>query len=172
MNWKEVLKPDWYLIGLLPLALGIISYVISIANSVPLWGFLWVCPVTAILIGIILPSRNRFAISALVAWIFFGPLMPALFDTINMLQLNQFHHFASAAVLLVILYHWREIWNTKGFLFGVTSFGAFVIITVNLSGGLVNLLEPSKVLTPPIWIGVFSAVLSVAILLWHKPEKS
>lgn len=169
MNWKEFLK-DWHLVGLLPLVFGIISYVIAIANSVPLWGFLWVCPVTAILIGIILPSRNRFAISALVVWIFNGPLMPALFDTINMFQLNQFHHFVSATILLVILYHWREIWNSKGFLFGLASFFAFVIITLNLSGGVVNLLEPFKNIgSPPMWLGVILAILSVAIFLWYKP---
>jgi len=169
MDWKEILKPDWHLVGLLPLVFGLVSYVIAIANSVPLWGFLWVCPLTAILTGIVLPSRNRFAISALAAWIFNGPLMPALADTANMLQLSQLHHFMSAAVLLVIMYHWKEIWDGKGILFGVASFYAFVVITLNLSGGVVNLLEPLKnAATPPLWYGAALAVLSVAILLWYK----
>ncbi len=166
------LNLNWYLVGLLPLAFGILSYIIAIARSVPLWDLLWVCPLTAVASGIVLLllPRNRFAISALAAWIFSGPLNPALFETIDMLQLHQFHHFMSALALLVILYHWREIWSTKGFFFGLASFYAFVIITLNLSGGVVNLLEPFKNTgLPPMWMGMISALLAVIIFLWHKP---
>lgn len=163
---------NWYLIGLLPLVFGILSYIIAIARSVPPWNLLWVCPVTAVATGIVLLflPRNRFAISAILAWIFIGPLMPALFETIDMLQLNQFHHFMSVLALFVILYHWKEIWSTKGFLFGLASFGAFVIITLNLSGGVVNLLDPFKKSgLPPMWIGIIFAILSIIIFLWYKP---
>jgi len=165
------LNLNWHLVGLLPLVFGIISYIIVIIHSIPLWGLLWVCPFTAVATGIILlflPS-NRFVISALAAWIFFGPLMPALFETADMFQLNQLHHFMSVLALFVILYHWKEIWSTKGFFFGLTSFGAFVIITVNLSKGVVNLLDPfKKVGVPPMWIGIIFAVFSIVIFLWYK----
>jgi hypothetical protein len=165
---KEV-SSGWYWVGLLPLAFGILSYIIVIKRSVPLWGLLWVCPMTAIIAGVVLLTlpRNRFAVSALVAWIFNGPLPPAL--TENNLQLHQFHHVVSAAVLLVILYHLREIWNIKGALFGLASFYGFAIITVNLSGGIVNLLKPWQGSVPPLWAGVIFAVLAVVIFLWYKP---
>ncbi len=166
---KEV-SSGWYWVGLLPLAFGILSYIIVIKRSVPLWGLLWVCPMTAVIAGVVLLAlpRNRFAVSVLVAWIFNGPFWPALFE--NNLQLHQFHHIVSAAVLLVILYHLREIWNIKGALFGLASFYGFVIITVNLSGGMVNLLKPwQESVPPPLWAGVIFVVLSVVIFLWYKP---
>ena len=144
MNWKQFLKPNWHLVGLLPLAFGILSYIIAITRSVSLWGFLWACPVTAVATGVVLLflPRNRFTISTAAAWILNGPFLVAIAETISCLQLDQFHHIMSAVVFFVILYHWREIWSTKGFLFGVTSFYAFTIITVNLSGSMVNLLRP------------------------------
>ena len=161
----------------MPLAFGILSYVFTVAGFAEPWKLqwtswgllLWACPLTAVMAGAVLLflPRNRFAVSALAAWIFNGPLMPALFETSQMFQLWQFHHFVSAAVLLVILYHRREIWSTRGFLFGAASFYAFVIITFNLSGGAVNFLEPFKRFEPPMWQGVVSAILSAAILLWH-----
>lgn len=172
------MKTKWYLVGVLPLVFGILSYIITISRFADPWKLqwtswgllLWACPLTAVVGGMVLLlfSHNRFAMSALIAWILNGPLLPALFDSREMLQLQQFHHFVSAAVLLVILYHWKEIWSTKGILFGVVSYYAFVIITVNLSGGVVNLLEPFKKIEPPMWQGVISAILSVLIFLWHK----
>jgi len=170
----------WYLVGLAPLVFGIISYVITITHFADpgkiqwiSWGLLlWVCPLTAVAGGIVLLSlpRNRFAVSAVVAWISNGPLLPALFDSKEMLTLQQFHHFVSAVVLLVILYHWRKIWSTKGFFFGVFSYYAFVLITVNLSGGVVNFLEPFKEKgVPPMWMGLIFAVISIVIFLWYKP---
>ncbi len=172
------LSSRWYLIGLLPFAFGILSYFITIAHLADPWKFqwtslgllLWVCPFTAVVGGIVLLlfPRNRFILSALVAWIFNGPLMPAL--TENNLSFQQFHHLVSAGVLLVILYHIREIWNIKGALFGLASCYAFTIITVNLSGGVVNLLRPwRESAPPPLWVGVIFAVLAIVIFLWHKP---
>src|SRR4030042_1606379 len=174
---KEV-NPGWHWVGLLPLVFGILSYIITITHFAdPLklhwisWGLLlWVCPLTAVAGGIVLLlfPRSRFAISTVVAWISNGPLLPALSE--NNLSLQQFHHLVSAAVLLVILYHLREIWSPKGILFGLASFYAFVIITVNLSGGVVNLLQPFKESgLPPMWLGIIFAIFSAIILLWHKP---
>ncbi len=174
---KEI-SPRWHWVGLLPLIFGVLSYIITITRFADPWKFqwtswgllLWVCPLTAVLGGAILLlfPYNRFAISAVVAWIANGPLLPAL--TENNLSLQQFHHLVSAAVLLVILYHLREIWNIKGALFGLTSYYASVIITVNLSGGVVNLLRPFRESgLPPIWLGIIFAILAVAIFLWHKP---
>lgn len=170
MNFKLIFKRDWHLVGLLPLIFGLLSYIIAIARSAPLQDLLWACPVTAVVGGaILLLSRDRFAISAVAAWILNGPLMPALFETIDMLQLHQFHHFMSALALFVILYHWREIWSTKGFLFGIFTFYAFVLITLNLSGGVVNLLTPLKnIEPPPMWQGALFAIIAAAIFLWHK----
>jgi len=173
------MKTKWYWVGLLPLIFGILSYVITISRFVDPWKLqwtswgllLWACPLTAVLTGIVLMSysRNRFAVSAIAAWILNGPLLPALFESRQMLQPQQFHHFVSAAILLVILCHWREIWNTKGFLFGIVSYYAFVIITVNLSGGAVNLLEPFKIHGSPLMlVGIIFAIISFAIFLWYR----
>ena len=172
---KEV-SSGWYWVGLLPLAFGILSYLITIAHLADPWKFqwtslgllLWVCPFTAVVGGtvLLLFPRNRFILSALVAWIFNGPLMPAL--TENNLSLQQFHHLVSASVILVILYHIREIWNIKGALFGLASCYAFTIITVNLSGGAVNLLKPWQEGVPSLWAGVIFAILAVVIFLWYK----
>ena len=173
---KEV-SSGWYWVGLLPLAFGILSYLITIVHLADPWKFqwtslgllLWVCPFTAVVGGtvLLLFPRNRFILSALVVWIFNGPLMPAL--TENNLSLQQFHHLVSAAVLLVILYHIREIWNIKGALFGLASCYAFTIITVNLSGGVVNLLKPWQEGVPSLWAGIIFTVLAAVIFLWHKP---
>ncbi len=174
---KEI-SPNWYWFGLLPLVFGILSYLITIAHFADPWKlqwtswglFLWACPFTAVVGGALLLflPRNRFAISALVTWISNGPLLPALSE--NNLSFQQFHHLVSAAVLLVILYHIREIWSPKGILFGLASYYAFVIITVNLSGGVVNLLQPFKESgSPPMWLGIIFAVLAVVIFLWSKP---
>ncbi len=174
---KEI-SPSWHWVGLLPLVFGILSYVVAITRFADPWKLqwtswgllLWACPFTAVVGGALLLSlpRNRFAISALVAWISNGPLLPALSE--NNLSLQQFHHLVSAAILLVILYHIREIWSPKGILFGLASYYAFVIITVNLSGGVVNLLQPFKESgLPPMWLGIIFAVLAVVIFLWPKP---
>ena len=173
---KEI-SPGWHWAGLSSLTFGILSYIITITRFADpwklqwtSWGLLmWVCPFTAVVGGtvLLLLPRNRFAVSVVAAWIFNGPLLPALSE--NNLQLQQFHHLVSAAVLLVILYHIREIWSPKGILFGLTSFYAFVIITVNLSGGMVNLFRPFKESGPPsMWLGIIFAILSVVIFLWHR----
>lgn len=174
---KEV-NPGWHWVGLLPLTFGLLSYIITITRFADPWKLqwtswgllLWVCPFTAVMTGVVLLllPRNRFAISAVAVWIFNGPLLPVLSE--NNLQLQQFHHLVSAAVLLVILYHLREIWSSKGILFGLASFYAFVIITVNISGGVVNLLKPWQESVPPsLWAGVIFAILAVVIFLWYKP---
>lgn len=165
------MKINWHLVGILPLVFGILSYIIAITHSVSLWGLLWACPLIAVVGGIVIlfMPRNRFAVSAVAGWILVGPLLVALFETKQNLQLQQFHHIASAVAFFVILYHWKEIWNTKGFLFGMIGFYAFTIITVNLSGGAVNLLEPMKIQGPPsMRVGIIFVMIAVAIFLWHK----
>jgi|SRR3989344_27804 len=175
---KEI-SPNWHWVGLLSLVFGILSYTITIIRFADQWKLqwaswgllLWVCPLTAVAGGMVLLlfPRNRFVVSAVVAWISNGPLLPALSE--NNLSLQQFHHLVSAAVLLVILYHIREIWDMKGILFGLASYYAFVIITVYLSGNTVNLLRPWRESgLPPLWLGVIFVILAVAIFLWHKPD--
>ena len=171
------LSSRWYLIGLLPLAFGILSYFITITHLADPWKFqwaslgllLWVCPFTAVVGGavLLLFPHNRFILSTLIAWIVNGPFLPAL--TENNLSLQQFHHLVSAGVLLVILYHIREIWNIKGVLFGLVSYYAFTIITVHLSGSAVNLLRPwQESGLPPLWLGITFAILAVTVFLWYK----
>ena len=175
---KEI-SPNWHWVGLLSLVFGILSYTITIIRFADQWKLqwaswgllLWVCPLTAVAGGMVLLlfPRNRFVVSAVVAWISNGPLLPALSE--NNLSLQQFHHLVSAAVLLVILYHIREIWDMKGILFGLASYYAFVIITVYLSGNTVNLLRPWRESgLPPLWLGVIFVILAVAIFLLHKPD--
>jgi len=169
MDWRGFWKRDWYLVGILPLAFGILSYIIVISRSVPLWGLFWVCPITALMTGLVLLflPHNRFAVSTVIAWIFNGPLLPALHDTSEMLQLEQLHHFASAFVLLVILAHWREVWNAKGLLFGIASYYAFTIITFNLSMGVTNFLKTFEAFSPPLEAGIVFAIAAVIIFLWY-----
>jgi len=172
------LKNNWHLVGLLPLAFGLLSYGITISGfddpwklQWTSWGLLlWTCPLTAVATGVILLSlpRNRFAISAMAAWILTGPLLPALFNAREMLQFQHFHHFVSAITLLIILFNWKQIWNTKGFLFGISSFYTFAIITFNLSGGVVNFLEPFEGIEPPMWHGAIPGALAIIIFLWYK----
>lgn len=170
MDWREFWEHKWHLLGLVPLAFGILSYIIFLSRSVPLWGLFWACPITALMTGLVLffIPQNRFAVSALAAWIFNGPLLPALAETSEMLQLEQLHHFASAFVLLVIIAHWKEIWNTKGILFGIASYYAFTIITFNLSGGVANFLTPFETHSPPLEAGIVFAIAAVVIFLWYK----
>ena len=90
------LSSRWYLIGLLPLAFGILSYFITIAHLADPWKLqwtslgllLWACPFTAVVGGtvLLLFPRNRFILSALVAWIFNGPFLPALTENNLSLQ--------------------------------------------------------------------------------------
>lgn len=173
---KEI-SPNWHWVGLLSLVFGMLSYVITITHFADPWKLqwaswgllLWVCPLTAVAGGatLLLFPRNRFVLSALVAWISNGPLLSALSE--NNLSLQQFHHLVSAAVLLVVLYHLREIWSPKGILFGLVSYYAFVIITVNLSGSVVNLLQPFKESgLPPMWLGIIFVLFAAVILIWHK----
>src|SRR3989344_7784421 len=172
---KEI-SPNWHWVGLLSLVFGILSYTITIIRFADQWKLqwaswgllLWVCPLTAVAGGMVLLlfPRNRFVVSAVVAWISNGPLLPALSE--NNLSLQQFHHLVSAAGLLVILYYIREIWDIKGALFGLASCYAFTIITVNLSGGAVNLLKPWQEGVPSLWAGVIFAVLAIAVFLWYK----
>jgi hypothetical protein len=173
MNLKGFLKPDWYLVGLFPLAFGILSYILAIANHAEGWGLLSACNVTAVLLGVALLTRTRFAISGIMFWIH-APLSFLLAQPSLSFQLQHFHHLVSVAILFVILYHVREIWITKGILFGPTTFLAFVIITNYLSGGTVNnpgggSRVPTMPPMPPIWIGILFAILSALIFLWHRP---
>ncbi len=171
MDWKGFWKRDWYLIGLLPLAFGTLAYILAIVQYYPdliadpvtfLWGFLSACTVTAVLLGITLLSRSRFAISAVIPWTN-APISYVLTQTMESFQLGQFHHILSVAVLVIILYHWREIWNTKGFLFGIASFLAFVTLTFYASGEIANTFSAP----PPLWVGIVSAIAAVAIFLWY-----
>jgi len=86
---KEI-SPNWHWVGLLPLAFGILSYVITITHFADPWKLqwtswgllLWVCPLTAVAGGavLLLFPRNRFVLSALVAWIsnsFIGNFIPS-----------------------------------------------------------------------------------------------
>lgn len=143
-RWK--VRFDWYLVGLLPLTFVILSYAMAVTNYIahPFnpWGLLSTCPVTATLLGLALLSRNRFAISATAFWVH-APLSFVLAEPMLTLQPEHLHHIMSVATLFVILYRWREIWSTKGLLFGVASVFAFVIITSNLSGGTVNSSPPA-----------------------------
>lgn len=163
---------DWYLVGLLPLAFGILSYIIAIIDHSSFWQFFWVCPVTAIATGLIVLSRNRFAISAIIVWISNGPLLVILFETNKIFAVKQFHHIFSVLILFIILYHWKKTWNAEGFLFGSYSFYAYVTITSNLSGGAINLLGQIWGLNKlTLYLGIFFVVLSVAIFLWHNFER-
>jgi hypothetical protein len=163
---------DWHLIGILPIVFAIIYYVFNIKHHVDPWYFLWVCPVAAIITGVFVILRNRFGMSMTIVWIICGPLVAVSFASLKSLQSWQLYHIFSVIVLLVILYKFKETWNPKGFLFGTTTFYAYVMITSYLSGGRINLIGEwfgiSKIL---LLVGILLIVLSVAVLLWNNFEK-
>jgi hypothetical protein len=159
---------NWYHIGFVSFIFGLVCYFFDISLHVSPWALLWVCPVTAILGGFIVISRNRFLISASVAWFAMAPLAVFLFRPDFIFQLWHFHHVASVIVLLVILYHIKEVFEPKGLMFGFTSFSAYVMITAFISRGKINIIDPWWVPHAHIlWIGVIFAVLSIIIYYWH-----
>lgn len=163
---------NWRLIGLLPIVFGTVYYVFNIINHVGLWYFFWVCPAVAIATGFFVLLKNRFGMSAAIVWISSGPLLPVLFETRKSLQPWQLYHFFSVIALFTILYHLKETWNAKGFLFGVASFYSYILLTSYLSKGEINLLgqwwAPDKTM---LYLGIFFAILSVGIFLWNNLER-
>jgi hypothetical protein len=157
----------------LPLAFGILSYILAAARHADFWEYFWSCPVTAVLLGIAILLHNRVAISTLLAWIPFAPIWTAVAQTSFCLQPEQFHHFITVAMVPIILYYHKQTWSTKGFLFGMTSFSAHTIITNNLSGGTVNYPPGFQRGVPylPMWVGVFFVALSAVVLLCYDPLK-
>jgi hypothetical protein len=163
---------NWRSIGFLPIIFGIVYYIFNIINHAEPWFFLWVCPATAIIAGFFILFQNRFGMSAAIVWISSGPLLAVLFETKKTLQPWQIYHLFSVIALLAILYHLKETWNTKGFLFGSASFYSYILFTSYLSKGKINILgewwTPDKTM---LWLGIFFAVLSAAIFLWNIFER-
>ena len=179
---KLEIRRRWYLIGLLPIAFGLLSYAIfahrTFTGYRPLpgeisldfgdpWQLLWACPITAILVGVALLARRRLAISALLIWVLMAPLMSVVTKPVEMLKLPQFHHYISVAMVPFILYHHKTTWSTKGVLFGFFSFNAFGIITNNLSGGAINFPGEPGVFQP-LWLGVAFAIFAAVILFLYE----
>jgi hypothetical protein len=164
---------DWYLVGLLPLSFGILNYIFVVIDHNSFWEFFWICPLTAVATGLAVLSRNRFAISATIAWLFNGPFFVILFTINKITDIKQFHHIFSVLTFFIILYHWKKIWNAKGFLFGSYSFYAYITITSSLSDGEINFLNqflwPSQFL---LCLGIFYTIASVAVFFWHRRDKS
>ena len=163
---------DWHLIGLFSILFGIICYLYKIASGFQFWEFFWVCPMTAIISGIFILLRNRFGMSASIVWISIGPLLAVIFEPSLCFQLWYSHHLVSLIALIFILCHLKEIWDAKGFLFGLTSFYTYVLITSGLSRGKINILTWQFVsYKVSFYLGIFFLILSIAIVLWHFLEK-
>lgn len=163
---------DWHLVGLLPIVFGIVYYIYNILNHIEFWNFLWVCPAVAILAGFFVFSKNCFGMSAAIIWISSGPLLTVLFETKKSLQFWQLYHIFSVVILFIILYHAKEIWNVRGFLFGSASFYSYILITSYFSKGKINLVGDLWVIDERmLYSGIFFAILSVLFFLWDKFSK-
>lgn len=167
---------NWRFIGLLPIVFGIVYYIFNIINRVEPWFFLWVCPASAIMAGFFILFNNRFGMSAAIVWISNGPLLAVLFETKKSLQFWQLYHFFSVIALLAILFHLKETWDARGFLFGSASFYSYILFTSYLSKGKINLLGewwvPDKTM---LYLGIFFAGVAATIFLWSilgREEKS
>lgn len=164
---------NWHLFGLIPFLFGMLDYVFDIVYHVGPWEFLWACPVAAILSGLIIISKSRFGISASIVWLAIGPLSYVLFYPDFSFRLWHIHHVVSVLTLFVILYNLKKIFNLKGFLFGLTSFCSYMIITSYLSAGKINMLANWwEIDGRTLFLGVFFAIISVAIFMWHYFEKN
>jgi hypothetical protein len=163
---------DWHLIGFFTIVFSVICYLYKFFRSFSFWEFLWVCPVVAIIAGIFILLRNRFGISASIVWISIGPLLAVLFNPTLCYQLWYSHHLLSLIALVLILWHIKEVWDAKGFLFGLTSFYTYILITSGLSRGKINVLTWQFVsYKMSFLLGIFFLILSLGILLWHFSEK-
>ena len=173
--WSFKKNVNWYLIGIFPIFFGILCYISDVVRRVNFWDYLWICPVIAIASGLILLSRNRFLISATIAWLALGPLLAFLFYPIENSRLWQFYHPASVIVLFAILLNIKKIFEPKGFVFGLTSFYTYILITSYLSGGKINMLGEWRELNGfTLYFGIFFAAMSAVVLLWQcfgKPNK-
>ena len=82
------------------------------------------------------------------------------------LLISSLHLFWS--VLVFILYHIKECWNHRGFLFGMASFYAYMGITSYASSGKINLacdwFGCGKII---LYLGIFFTILSFALLVWE-----
>jgi len=160
---KKINK-HWNLFGWVLLFAVLLRYLTTFNTAKDnIWDALWVCPITAISAGIALLFKDKFFISATTVWIIVGPLSTVLVSPEICFSLIGFHHFVSVFALILVFFHWKEIWNPKGLIFGITSFYAYMIITSNLSGGEVNLLNDA-----PFWLGIFLSIISFLIFCWSK----
>lgn len=167
LSFKKI-SENWHFIGLLQIVAGITGYIFGFLNNVQLWDYLWVCPVVAIITGFFVFFKNRFGMSSAIVWIVCAPLLAFLNDVLETLEFWHIHHLVSIFVLLLILYHIKDCWNPKGFLFGMTSFYAYMGITSYISGGKINMAcQWFNNCEAILYISIFFAVLSFAVLLWE-----
>jgi len=166
------LAKNWHFIGLLQITAGIISYIYGFIKEIDLWHFFWVCPMVAVITGILLLLKNRFGISAGIVWIICAPLLAFLANPIKAFELWHIHHFISVVVLILILFHLQKIWNPKGFAFGLTSYYSYIMITSYMSSAKINFFygwygHGEKIL----YLGIFFAASSILIFFWDKLDK-
>jgi len=166
------LSKNWHFIGLLQIVAGITGYIFGFLNNVQLWDYLWVCPVVAIITGFFVFFKNRFGMSSAIVWIICAPLLAVLNDVTKTFQVWHIHHLLSVIILLIILYNFKKTWNPKGFLFGLTSYYSYIMITSYISSGKINLFYEwfgygKKIL----YTGIFFAFSSIVIFFWDKLDK-
>lgn len=158
---------NWRLVGILPIASGIIYYIFNIINHAEPWYFLWVCPATSVMAGFFILFQSRFFMSSSIVWIISGPLLAVLFETKKSLQFWQLYHFFSVIALLAVLYHFKKTWDAKGFLFGSASFYSYILLTSYLSNGKINILgEWLAVGKTMLFFGIIFAAVAAGIFLW------
>jgi len=172
LSLKKI-SENWHFIGLLQIATGIISYVYGFIKEIDSLDFFWICPLVAIITGILLLFKNRFGISSAIVWIICAPLLAFLSDPVKSFEIWHIHHFISIIVLILILFNLKKIWNPKGFAFGLTSYYAYLMISSYLTLGKINLFYEwfgfGKII---LFMGIFFAISSVIIIFWDKSENN
>jgi len=156
---------NWRLIGIVLLLSGLLRYLVAFYSpgENTFWNMFWVCPLAAVLAGMAILLKDKFLISGSFIWMVTGPLSVVLFETDKSFSLLGFHHLVSVIALILILFHWKEIYNPEGIIFGVISFYAYMMITSSLSNGAVNLFD-----SVPIQFGLFLALVSILIFWWNR----
>jgi len=172
LSFKNI-SENWHFIGLLQITAGIMGYFFGFFNDVDIWEYLWICPLVAIITGILLLFKNRFGISSAIVWIICAPLLSFFYDIKRVFDLWHIHHLISIIVLILILFNLKKIWNPKGFAFGLTSYYAYLMISSYLTSGKINLFYEwfgyGKII---LFMGIFFAISSVIIIFWDKSENN
>jgi len=165
---------NWHLIGLPAIIVGFLCYFFDAINHVDFWNFFWICPLVSIIAGFAVLFNSRFYMSSAIVWVLCGPFLAVIFSELkDNFQLWHFHHFFSIVVLIAILFHIKKVWCSEGFVFGLTSYYAYMMITSYLSNGEINFIcryfGKNNII---LYLGILFVIFSIAmqITFWYNQK--